>query len=78
MNIETYNKAKELQDKISKLEYEMKVLTELQPTQIRFGGNFSVSIPIDISKVRFSEVIANLYSDKAEEVAKLKEQFKSI
>jgi len=78
MNIETYNKAKELQDKISKLEYELKVLREPLPTVIRFGGSYNVSVPIEIDEYRLASIVDCIVTDKKMKLEQLKEQFNAI
>lgn len=72
------NKFKEavlLNDKIEKLKKEINELKNITYTTIRFGGNFNVSMPIDISIELFSDLIGTLLSSKEVELSETVDKF---
>ena len=81
MNKETYKKAHELQEKISQLEYDIKLLKEQLSSNnllIRFGGQFNVSAPIEIKSGGLRDFVNNEIFIKEEQLEILQQQFNDL
>ncbi len=80
MTIETFNTAKELKDNIDKLNYEIKVMRDVVPsdTPIRFGGNFNVSSPVSVDPKMMISFLYDMIAAKEKQVSELQEQFDKI
>ena len=75
------NKFKEavlLNEKIEKLKKEINELKNITHTPIRFGGNFNVSMPIDISVELFANLRATLLFSKEEELSETIDKFNNL
>jgi DNA-binding protein YbaB len=81
MNKETYKKAHELQEKISQLEYDIKLLKEQLSSNnllIRFGGQFNVSAPIEVDPIILDRFGSDIIKQKNDILNELKQQFNEL
>lgn len=81
MKKETYATAVQLQEKVSQIQYDIKLLKEeLQSNNvlIRFGGHFNVSAPISIEQNTLLDFILEVIKQKEEELEELQEKFNNL
>lgn len=80
MNLETYNQAKSVMDKIDLCNRGLSILftdsTTVKP--IRFGGHYNVSSPIDVSEETYKKIKELIRIEKQELLGELDEQFEKI
>jgi hypothetical protein len=69
MTEEKFKEAFELNQKISRLTKELEVVRNITPTTIRFGGNFNVSIPIEVEVNIFYDLCRALINDIERELS---------
>lgn len=83
MTIQQYKKAHELQEQISKLQYEVNVIKEYKSADkkspIRFGDNFNVSIPFKVEEdLTFMRFCSSVIQEKESIITLLQEEFQKI
>ena len=80
MKLQDYKKAHQIQEEISRLKYELGVLKDHleNPTTIRFGTNFNVSIPIKLSDSVYEDFIKKQIVFHEEQINKLDIEFENI
>jgi hypothetical protein len=81
MKKETFTNAVALQQKISQLEYDIKLLKEELLSEnklIRFGGQFNVSSPIECNAAHLTTFILAEIESKAEIILELRLKFNDL
>jgi hypothetical protein len=78
MTEEKFKEAFELTQKISRLKKELEVVRNITPTTIRFGGNFNVSMPIEVEQSIFYDFCRALVDDIQMELSLSELKFDSL
>lgn len=78
MEIEKYKEAEKLRKKIDELNYQLDVVVKQEFSQIRFGGNYNVSIPVSISKDFFDKMKHEIIADLKNQLEPLTNQFEKL
>jgi len=78
MNQETFEEAVKINTQIKSVENEISVLKAQEPTTIRFGGNFNLSIPISISGNHFNKIISQAIEEKEHQLRQLMSLFQKL